>query len=105
MILIYCDNVSSIRLVKNLVFHAWPKDIEVHYHFVHERVLSGEVELRYVQTDQKVADIFTKSFGLDKFHHFFEILGLKHFDVPHLSAIIEKGNKYLHQTRCRGGKN
>ena len=43
--MIYCDNLSSIQLAKNPVFHARTKHIEVHYHFVHECVLSGEVEL------------------------------------------------------------
>jgi hypothetical protein len=63
---IYCDNLSSIQLTKNLVFHARTKHIEVHYHFVGERVLSGEVELRHVPTDRQVVDIFTKALGLDK---------------------------------------
>ena len=49
---IYCDNLSNIQLAKNPVFHARTKHIEVHYHFVRERVLSGEVELLYVPTDR-----------------------------------------------------
>ena len=32
--MIYCHNLSNIQLAKNLVFHAWTKHIEVHYHFV-----------------------------------------------------------------------
>ena len=31
---IYCDNLISIHLPKNPVFHARTKHIEVHYHFV-----------------------------------------------------------------------
>ena len=50
---IYCDNLSSIQLAKNLVFQARTKHIEVHYHFVREHVLSGEVELQYVPTDRQ----------------------------------------------------
>jgi hypothetical protein len=63
---IYCDNLSSIQLGKNPISHARKKHIEVHYHFVREHVLSGEVELQHVPTDQQVADIFTKALGLDK---------------------------------------
>ena len=40
--------------------------IEVHYHFVRERVLSIEVDLVYVPTNRQIADIFTKPLGLDK---------------------------------------
>ena len=32
--MIYCDNLSSIQLAKNPVFHERTKHIEVHYHFV-----------------------------------------------------------------------
>jgi hypothetical protein len=81
---IYCDNLSSIQLAKNPVFHARTKHIEVHYHFVQERVLSGEVELKYVPTDRQVADIFTKSLGLDNLRQFSGALGLRHLDVPNL---------------------
>ena len=65
--MIYCDNLSSIQLAKNPVFHARTKHIEVHYNFVRERVLSGEVELQFVLTDRQTADIFTKPLGLDNF--------------------------------------
>ena len=73
-----------MQLAKYPVFHAHTKHIEVHYHFVRERVLSGEVELRYVHTDRQVADIFTKPLGSDKLQHFTEMLGVQHLDVPHL---------------------
>ena len=73
---IYCDNLSNIQLAKNPVFHARTKHIEVHYHFVHECVLSSEVELTYVSTDRHNADIFTKPLGLDKLWQFSGALGL-----------------------------
>jgi hypothetical protein len=81
---IYSDNLSSIQLAKNPVFHARTKHIEVHYHFVRERVLSGEVQLQYIPTDRQTADIFTKPLGLDKLRQFSGALGLRHLDVPRL---------------------
>jgi hypothetical protein len=56
----------------------------VHYHFVREGVLSGEVELQYVPTDRQTANIFTKPLGLDKLRQFSGALGLRHLDVPNL---------------------
>ena len=47
----YCDSVNNNQLAKIPVFHARTKHIEVHYHFIRERVLFGEVELTYVSTD------------------------------------------------------
>ena len=78
---IYCNNLS-IQLAWNPIFHARTKHIEVHYHFVRECLLTGEIELVYVPTDQETADIFTKPLGLDKFQQFSIVLGLQHIDVP-----------------------
>ena len=88
--MIYCDNLSSIHLAKNPVFHARTKHIEVHYHFVRERVLSGEVELTHVSTDRQIADIFTKPLGLDKLRYFSGELGMRHLDTPNLRGRKEQ---------------
>ena len=56
----------------------------MHYHFVREHVLSGEVELTYVPTDRQYVDIFTKPLSLDKLRQFSGALGLRHLDVPNL---------------------
>ena len=90
-ILIYYDNINSMNLAKNLVFHTRTKHIEVHYHFVRERVLSGKVELRYVRTDEQIGDIFTKVLRLDKLQNFFEMLGIQHLDMPHLRGRTRTG--------------
>jgi hypothetical protein len=79
---IYSNNLSSIQLAKNPVFHARTKHIEVHYHSVRERVLSGEVELQRVPTDRQTADIFTKPLGLERLRQFSDALGLRHLDLP-----------------------
>jgi hypothetical protein len=90
----------------------------VHYHFVRERVLSGEVELKHVPTDRQVADIFTKALGLDKLRQFSGVLGLRHLDVPNLRGRVEpelepeadrpegsKGSKPTRRSgRCRSEK-
>ena len=39
-------------LANNPVYHARTKHIEVHYHFVREKVLAGEVDLVYVSTEE-----------------------------------------------------
>lgn len=69
-IVIYCDNLSSIKLAHNLVFHVRTKHIEVHYHFIRERVLAGDIDLVYVSTEEQVANIFTKALGAKKLHRF-----------------------------------
>ncbi|KAE8662552.1 hypothetical protein F3Y22_tig00113302pilonHSYRG00055 [Hibiscus syriacus] len=67
---LYCDNQSAIRLAENPVFHARTKHVEVHYHFVREKVLQEEIEMRQIKTDEQIADLFTKSLSVGKFEHF-----------------------------------
>ncbi|MCO5583627.1 hypothetical protein L7F22_037540 [Adiantum nelumboides] len=75
-VVIYCDNLSSIPLAKNLVFHARTKHIKVHYHFVQDQVLAGDINLVYVNKEEQVADIFTKALGAEKLRRFWTMLGV-----------------------------
>ena len=45
-----CDNKSAIRLAENPVFHARTKHIEVHYHYIREKVLKEEIKMKHVNT-------------------------------------------------------
>jgi hypothetical protein len=69
-VVIYCDNISNILLANNPVYHARSKHIEVHYHFIREKVLAKEIDLIHVSTENQVADIFTKALGTDKLKKF-----------------------------------
>ncbi len=80
-IVIYCDNISSILLANNLVYHAKTKHIEVHYHFIREKVLAKEINLIHVSTKDQVADIFTKALGTDKLKKFQKMLGVLEVDL------------------------
>ena len=75
-VVIHCDNLSSIQLARNPVFHARTKHIEVHYHYVRERVLAGDLDLVYVSTEEQVADIFTKALGAENLRCFRTMLEL-----------------------------
>jgi hypothetical protein len=76
LVVIYCDNISSILLANNLVYHARTKHIEVHYHFIREKVLTKEIGLIHVNTEDQVVDIFTKALGTDKLKKFRKMLGV-----------------------------
>jgi hypothetical protein len=69
-VVIYCDNVNSILLANNLVYHARTKHIEVHYHFIREKNLAKEIDFIHVSIKDQVVDIFTKNLGTDKLKKF-----------------------------------
>jgi hypothetical protein len=58
---IFEDNQGCITLSENPVFHKRTKHIDIRYHFIRERVASGEIELRYVATEHQLADLLTKA--------------------------------------------
>jgi hypothetical protein len=70
LVIIYCDNISSILLANNPVYHARIKHIEVHYHFIKKKVLAKEIDLIYVSIEDQIADIFTKALGTNKLKKF-----------------------------------
>ncbi len=80
-LVIYCDNISSILLANNLVYHARTKHIEVHYHFIREKILAKEIDLIHVNTEDQVVNIFTKALGTDKLRKFRKMLGVLEVDL------------------------
>ena len=64
---LWWDNVSALNIVPNLVFHARTQHVEVHYHFVPEKVLCKDLHEKYISTGDQLADIFTKSLSTSCF--------------------------------------
>ncbi|MCO5557886.1 hypothetical protein L7F22_011458 [Adiantum nelumboides] len=74
---VICDNLNSIELAWNPMFHACTKHIEVHCHFIRQRVLDGNINLAYVGTEDQAADLFTKALGAEKLRCFRGMIGLR----------------------------
>ncbi|KAL5731873.1 hypothetical protein ACHQM5_004561 [Ranunculus cassubicifolius] len=64
---IWIDNISAMSLANNPIYHARTKHIEVDYHYVHELVTSKLLQLRYIHTQDQLADIFTKSLSSPRY--------------------------------------
>ena len=65
--MVFCDNRSSIELLKNPVPHGRSKHIDVTFHFLRELTKDGVVKLIHCHTQEKVANIMTKSLKFDMF--------------------------------------
>jgi hypothetical protein len=55
-----CDNTSVISVAKNLVFHKNMRHVDRRHHFLRDHVEKGDIEMRYIDTEKQLADIFTK---------------------------------------------
>ena len=67
LVVMFCDNTSTINISKNPVMHSKTKHIAIKYHFVRELVQDKEIRLEYVNSKEQIADIFTKPLPKDAF--------------------------------------
>ncbi|RVW36769.1 Retrovirus-related Pol polyprotein from transposon RE1 [Vitis vinifera] len=56
-----CDNQAALHIASNPVFHERTEHIEVDCHFIREKIASGCVATSFVNSNDQLADIFTKS--------------------------------------------
>jgi hypothetical protein len=56
-----CDNTSDISVVKNPVFHKRMRHLERRHHFLRDHIENGDIEMRYIDTERQLADIFIKT--------------------------------------------
>ena len=74
---IHCDNQSCVQMSMNPVFHDKSKHIEILYHFIHDMVQIGAIELQYIPTDNQTAYVHTKTLPRMKLEYFCGILGVE----------------------------
>lgn len=75
-ITIYCDSTGCIANLKNFITTGHTKHIGVKYHASRQMVANQKVAPVYVQTDENIADVFTKPLVNAKFSKFVDGLGM-----------------------------
>lgn len=74
---LYMDNQSALKLVKNPEFHSRTKHIDIKHHFIRERFEKGEFNVMYIETKKQKADILTKPINKKDFEYLRELIGVK----------------------------
>jgi hypothetical protein len=64
------------------VFHDESKHIEIQYHFIHDMMQRGAINIQYVGTDEHVVDVLTNPLSRIKFDHFRDKIGIVQKDLP-----------------------
>ena len=68
--------MSIINLSTNLIQHSRSKHIEIRYHFIRKHIANGDINLKYINTENQLADIFTKPLKEDRFYSLIRKLGV-----------------------------
>ncbi len=87
LVVIYCDNISSILLANKPIYHVRTKHIEVHCHFIRNKVLTIEINLIHVNIEDQVVDIFTQALGTYKLRKFRKMFGVLEVDLSLLGSV------------------
>uniref|UniRef100_A0A803NFK9 Reverse transcriptase Ty1/copia-type domain-containing protein n=1 Tax=Cannabis sativa TaxID=3483 RepID=A0A803NFK9_CANSA len=64
---IWCDNMSASALAANPVYHARTKHIELDVHFVRDKVLEKQLEIRYIPSHNQIVNCLTKGLSHSRF--------------------------------------
>ena len=73
----FCDNQSTISLLKSRANSSKGKHIDVSYHYIQHIVERSEIKVNYLPSEEMVADPMTNGLSLEKFREHIANMGLK----------------------------
>jgi hypothetical protein len=66
-VLLMCNNTSATSIAKNPVFHKRMRHLERRHHFLRGHVEKEDIEMRNIDTERQLTDIFTKPLDASRF--------------------------------------
>ena len=77
---IYEETQPAIWLAKNPQYHGRAEHIDIKYHFIHEHIITGKIQLEFCKSLEMVADVFTKGLNSCQFLKMRSMLGVKEIE-------------------------
>lgn len=101
-----CDNTSETNISKNPKMHSWTKHIDIRHPFLRDHALKGDIEISFIDTQNQLADIFTKPLARDAFYKIIRDLGiLSENDINRIKildnsiwSLSQKLTRYMHSS-------
>ena len=73
---IFYDNTTALAVAKDPKYHGKTKHIKKRYHYIRDAIIDKDVVLKYISTNNMVADPLTKPIARDVFIRHVKSLGL-----------------------------
>ncbi|KAL0332850.1 UNVERIFIED_CONTAM: Retrovirus-related Pol polyprotein from transposon TNT 1-94 [Sesamum calycinum] len=96
---ILCDNMSTIAMTKNPVFHARSKHIELRHHVIRNCVRNLDIYLEFINTNEQLVDGFIKAVSSEKIEQFCNQGCLGALDGTHIRVRVPVEDKPRYRTR------
>ena len=95
---IKCDDTSAINIFKNPIQQSKTNHIDIKHHCIRDRVLNGDMELKFVSTTDQLADILTKSLDEKTFVSIRRRIGMCDLNEFLLISVHMHSCIHLHQS-------
>ncbi|KAJ3704768.1 hypothetical protein LUZ61_008473 [Rhynchospora tenuis] len=92
---LWCDNLGATFLAANPIFHARTKHIELDFHFVREKVVNKQLNVRFICSADQLGDVFTKGLSKSRFHLLRDKLNVFPNPLSLRGAVVDQNNDQL----------